>query len=104
MYLLDDSKCAAGPIAPTPAVGLDHDRRRPGRIHEMNPALIPLLRNPVEVVIVNDIISAPPGAINAALQKTSWIWVLLVAWLSIVEAIRLVTGNGSLIALLGVLL
>ena len=52
MYLLDDSKCAAGPIAPTPAVGLDHDRRRPGRIHEMNPALIPLLRNPVEVVIV----------------------------------------------------
>jgi hypothetical protein len=102
MYLLDESKCAAGPLAP--AVGLNDDRRRPGRIHEMNPALIPLLRNPVDVMIADDIISAPPGAIKAALQKMSWIWVLLVAWLSIVEAIRLVTGNGSLIALLGVLL
>jgi hypothetical protein len=62
------------------------------------------LRNPAEVVIVDEIISAPPGAIKAALQEISWIWALLVAWLSIVEAIRLVTGHGSLIALVWVLL
>ena len=104
MYLLDDSKCAAGPLAHAPAVGLNDDRRRPGRIHEMNPALIPLLRNPVEVVIVDDIISAPPGAIKAALQEISWIWALLAAWLTIVEAIRLVTGNGALIALVRIYL
>jgi hypothetical protein len=101
MYLLDDSKCAAVPVAP--AVGLDDDRRRPGRI-EINPAFIPLLRNPVELVIVDDIISAPPGAIKAALQEILWIWALLIAWLTIVEVIRLVTGNSSLIALVGVLL
>jgi hypothetical protein len=104
MYLLDDSRCGAGPFAPAPAGGPNDERRRPGRSHEINPALIPLLRNPAEVVIVDEIISAPPGAIKAALQEISWIWALLVAWLSIVEAIRLVTGHGSLIALVWVLL
>ena len=81
-----------------------NDRRRPGRIHEMNPALIPLLRNPVEVVIVDDTISAPPGAVKAALQETSWICALLAALLTIVSAIKLVTGYGPLLALVGALL
>ena len=104
MYLLDDSKWAAGPLAPAPAVGLNDDRRRPGRIHEMNPALIPLLRNPVEVVIVDDIISAPPGAIKAALQEMLWVCALLAALLTTVAAIKLVTGYGPLLALVGALL
>ena len=34
------------PVAPAHQAEIIKDRRRPGRIHNVSPALIPLLRNP----------------------------------------------------------
>ena len=38
------------------------DRRRPGRSHQVDPHLVPLLRNPATV----DIPALPPGEVNAS--------------------------------------
>jgi hypothetical protein len=65
--LLDDSSCMIShimnsidaPVAPVDQVGLLKDRRRPGRIHDVSPALIQLLRNPPGVPVVDDSVPMP---------------------------------------------
>jgi hypothetical protein len=41
--------------APAHQAEIIKDRRRPGRIHDVNPALIPLLRNPTAGLVAGDL-------------------------------------------------
>ena len=43
------------PVAPARQVEIVKDRRRPGRIHNVNPNLIPLLRNPTAGLVAGDL-------------------------------------------------
>ena len=43
------------PAAPARQAQLINDRRRPGRIHNVSPALIPLLRNPTAGAVAGDL-------------------------------------------------
>jgi hypothetical protein len=105
MYALRVSECADALAEPVP---LAEDRRRSGRPRYISPALIPLLRNPVGVAIVDDATPAP-RAIEVVRQRilspwasfARWAWVSLGAWISTVTAIRLATGNVSWVALAG---
>ena len=42
-------------VAPAHQVEIIEDRRRPGRIHNVSPALIPLLRNPTAGAVAGDL-------------------------------------------------
>jgi hypothetical protein len=94
------------PVAPARQTELVTDRRRPDRIHDVSPALIPLLRNPAGVAVVDDIVPMP-GAIEAALQGIRlflsslgvWIWASLGVGISTAVTVWFVTGHGSSIAL-----
>jgi hypothetical protein len=44
-----DSQLIGVPAAATHRTKIVKDRRRPGRIHDVNPTLIPILRNPTGV-------------------------------------------------------
>jgi hypothetical protein len=64
------------PVAPAHRTELIKDRRRLGRIHDVNPALIPLLRDAATVAIVDnfgpisvaDVIVPTPGVVEVALR------------------------------------
>ena len=43
-----DSDLSDAQLAPVRQAEIAKDRRRPGRIHNVSPALIPLLRNPTD--------------------------------------------------------
>jgi hypothetical protein len=45
-----DANISDAPVAPAHQAEIIKDRRRPGRIHNVSPALIPLLRNPTGAV------------------------------------------------------
>jgi len=101
------------PLIGAPAAGVDQpwpdkDRRRPGRIQNVNPALIPLMRNAAGVPILDDI-GQRPIAIDYARLRTLLIravsstptWGFIALWLVIAAALRLVTGRGTWIAFWG---
>src|ERR1700730_2312420 len=43
------------PASPVQQAEIINDRRRPGRIHNVSPALIPLLRNPTAGAVAGDL-------------------------------------------------
>jgi hypothetical protein len=100
-----DDHCIDAPVAPVLHAELIKDRRRPDRIHDVSPALIPLLRNPAGVAVVNDIVPVP-GAIMAALQGIrlvfgsfgEGIWASLGVGISTAITVWFATGHGSWIA------
>jgi len=96
-----------------PAAGADHswagkDRRRPGRVQNVNPALIPLLRSAADVPILEDV-GQRPRAIDYARRRTLLIrampststWGCIALCMVMAAVIRLVTGHGSWIAFFG---
>jgi hypothetical protein len=105
------------PVAPARKAQLIKDRRRLDRIHNVSPALIPLLRNAATLAIVGDIGTIPvvgvigpmPGAINVALLKNRHFGGSLAIWsgaslgIGILTAttVWFATGHGSSIALAG---
>jgi hypothetical protein len=88
--------------APARQTELVTDRRRPDRIHDVSPALIPLLRNPAGVAVVDDLVPMP-RAIAVALQGivlflgsfSVWTWASLGAGISTAIAVWFATGHGS---------
>jgi hypothetical protein len=104
MYIHGDHIDA--PIAPAHEAALIRDRRRPGRIHDVSPELIPLLRTSSEVRVGDDIVPVP-GGIESALRGTRpyWGWLRVWHWASLGIAIStvatawFVTGHGSWIIL-----
>jgi hypothetical protein len=101
-----DDHCIDAPVAPVLQAELIKDRRRPDRIHDVSPALIPLLRNPAGVAVVDDIVPMP-GAIVAALHGIRlflgslgvWIWASLGVVISTAITVWFATGHGLWIAL-----
>jgi hypothetical protein len=85
------------------------DRRRPGRIQNVNPTLIPLLRNSAEIPTPDDIVPDHPEAFEYARRKALLVcaalrvspWRLIALWIVITTAIRFMTGHGSWIAFFG---
>ena len=107
MYELDDLHCVDAPVAPASPIELSEERRRPGRLQHVNPTLIPLLRSPAEVAIVEDTVQAQ-SVIKAALRRLSpwaaleiWVWTSSGVWISTIAAIWLLTGKVSSIGSAG---
>ena len=112
---LQDDHYIDAPVAPARKTELIKDRRRPGRIHDVSPALIPLLRNAATLAIVDDIDPIPladvivpmPGAIEVALQENRlfgdslgiWPGVSLGIGIFTAATVWFATGHGSSIAL-----
>ena len=100
-----DDHCIDAPVTPAHQTALIKDRRRPDRIHDVSPALIPLLRNPAGAVVVDDTVLVS-GPIVVALQGIRvvlgsfgiWIWASLVVGISTAMAVWFATGHGSWIA------
>jgi hypothetical protein len=93
------------PVAPALQVERITDRRRPGRVHDVSPALIPLLRNPGGVAVVDDIVAitegnevAPQGISRIAGSAGIWTWTSWEAGILTAAAFWFVTGHGSSIA------
>jgi hypothetical protein len=101
-----DDHCVDAPVAPAHQTGLVTDRRRPGRVNDVSPALIPLLRNPAGVAVADDLVPMP-GAIVVALQEIRhfwgslgiWIWASLGGGISTGVTVWFATGHGSWIGL-----
>ena len=107
MYALLEPRQSDTSADPAKVVAFNRDRRRPGRIENVSPALVPLLRNAAELPIANDRIRAP-GPIKAALQSIRLLWLSLgmyflasLGWAGLIATIWVVTGNVSWIALAG---
>ena len=107
------SVCQDYHLIDAPAAGADNswtgkDRRRPGRIQNVNPALIPLLRNAAEVPVPEDVVPKPRVA-EYTRRRTRLIgasscvspWGLMGLLIVMAVAIRLVTGHDSWIAFFG---
>ena len=94
------------PAAPARQTEFVTDRRRPDRIHNVSPALIPLLRNPAGVAVVDDLVLMP-GTIAVTLPGIRpflgsfkvWIGASLVVGISTALTVWLATGDGSWIGL-----
>jgi hypothetical protein len=101
-----DDHCVDAPVAPAHQTGRVTDRRRPDRMHDVSPALIPLLRNPAGVAVVDDLVPMQ-GAMVVALQGIRdfsaslglWIWASLGIGISTAITVWFATGHGSWIAL-----
>jgi hypothetical protein len=68
------------PIAPARQPEIVKDRRRPGRIHNVNPTLIPLLRNPTAGFVAGDLAPIDRFQIVAAWTASAYpadIWLNL---------------------------
>jgi hypothetical protein len=107
MYALLEPRQSDASVEPAPVSEFTRDRRRPGRIQNVSPALVPLLRNAAELPIADDSIRAP-GPISAALRSIRLLWLSLgmyllasLGWAGIIATIWCVTGNISWIALAG---
>ena len=101
-----DDHCIDAPVAPVLQAELIKDRRRPDRIHDVSPALIPLLRNPAGVAVVDDFVPMP-GTIAVALEGIRpflgsfrvWIWASLAVGISTALTVSIATGHGLWIGL-----
>lgn len=101
-----DDHCIDAPVAPARKAEIVNDRRRPGRIHNVSPALVPLLRSPTGGTVIDDIVPMP-GAIAVALQDIrlvwgslgAWIWASLGAGTSTAMTIWFATGHGTWIGI-----
>jgi hypothetical protein len=58
--------------APARQAGTGKDRRRPGRIHDVSPALIPLLRNPMAGLVSGDLVPIDRLQIAAAWAASAY--------------------------------
>jgi hypothetical protein len=112
-----DDRYIDAPVAPARKAQLIKDRRRLDRIHNVSPALIPLLRNAATLAIVDDIGTIPvagvigpmPGATNVALLKNRHFGGSLAIWsgaslgigIFMATTVWFATGHGSSIALAG---
>lgn len=68
--------------APARQAGIVKDRRRPGRINDVSPVLIPLLRNPTAAVAAGDLVPIDTFKIVAAWTASAYpadIWLRLSA-------------------------
>jgi hypothetical protein len=107
MHALLEPRHSDASVDPTPVVEFIRDRRRPGRIQNVSPALVPLLRNAAELPIRDDDIRAP-GPLQPAVRGIRLLWLSLglyflasLGWAGIIATIWFVTGNVSWIALAG---
>jgi hypothetical protein len=55
MYNNTNTHLIDAPIAPARQVEIVRDRRRPGRIRNVSPALVPLLRSPTAGLVAGDL-------------------------------------------------
>jgi hypothetical protein len=113
----EDDHYIDAPVALARKAQLIKDRRRLDRIHNVSPALIPLLRNAAALAIVDDIGTIPvagvigpiPGAIMVALLENRHFWGSLRIWsgaslgigIFTAATVWFATGHGSSIALAG---
>jgi hypothetical protein len=75
-----DSQLIGAQAAPAHQAEIIKDRRRPGRIHDVNPALIPLLRNPTAGLVAGDLAPIDRFQIVAAWTASAYpadIWLNL---------------------------
>jgi hypothetical protein len=75
-----DSHLVGARAAPAHQAEIIKDRRRPGRIHNVNPALIPLLRNPTAGLVAGDLAPIDRFQIVAAWTASAYpadIWLNL---------------------------
>jgi hypothetical protein len=94
------------PVALARQTELVTDRRRPDRIHNVSPTLIPLLRNPAGVAVVDDLVLMP-GTIAVDLEGIRpflglfrvWIWASLAVGISTALTVWVATGHGLWIGL-----
>jgi hypothetical protein len=62
------------PGAPAHQIDRIKDRRRPGRIHDVNPALIPLLRHPTDGLVADPADRFQIAAEQAASSYPAVVW------------------------------
>jgi hypothetical protein len=77
---IKDSDRIDARAAPAHQAEIIKDRRRPGRIHDVNPALIPLLRNPTAGLVAGDLAPIDRFQIVAAWTASAYpadIWLNL---------------------------
>jgi hypothetical protein len=82
MYDVRDSYRTDAQVAPLLQAEIVKDRRRPGRIHNISPALIPLLRNPTGGSVAGDLAPIDSFQIAAAWVASAYpadIWLSLSA-------------------------
>jgi hypothetical protein len=96
-----DYHCFDVPVAPAHQSGIIKDRRRPGRVHDASPALVPLLRKPASMGVVDDIVHMP-GAAEVARQGTRRFGGSLGVGIFTAATVWFLTGHGSSIALAAV--
>ena len=75
-----DSQLIGVPAAAPHRAEIVKDRRRPGRIHDVNPTLIPLLRNPTGGLVAGDLAPIDRFQIVAAWTASAYpaeIWLNL---------------------------
>jgi hypothetical protein len=74
MYDVQDSHRIDAPAAPERQAEIVEDRRRPGRIHDVSPTLIPLLRNPRVGLAAGDLVPIDRFQIAAAWADPAAVW------------------------------
>jgi hypothetical protein len=82
MYDAEDSRLIDAQIEPARRAETVKDRRRPGRICNVSPALIPLLRSPAEGLIAGDLVPIDRFQIVAAWAASAYpadVWLRLSA-------------------------
>jgi hypothetical protein len=72
MYDVQDSHRIDAPAAPERQAEIVEDRRRPGRIHDVSPTLIPLLRNPRVGLAAGDLVPIDRFQIAAAWAASAY--------------------------------
>jgi len=72
MYDFRDSNCIGAQTAPRRQAETVEDRRRPGRIHDVSPAIIPLLRSPTAESVAGNLVPLDSFQIAAARAASAY--------------------------------
>jgi hypothetical protein len=72
MYDFRDSNCIDAQAAPRRQAETVEDRRRPGRIHDVSPAIIPLLRSPTAESVAGNLVPLDSFQIAAAWAASAY--------------------------------
>ncbi len=80
MYDIRDSHCIDAQVTPVRQAETVKDRRRPGRIQDVSPALIPLLRDPTAGSVAGNLVPVDRFQIAAAWAASAYpadVWLSL---------------------------
>jgi hypothetical protein len=80
MYIIRDSHCIDAQVTPVREAETVKDRRRPGRIQDVSPALIPLLRDPTAGSVAGNLVPVDRFQIAAAWAASAYpadVWLSL---------------------------